>query len=295
MGYLTTRAVERILKNLVGYTSSSISPHIGLFTTSPTESSNGVEVSVTNTGYARKPVETTQWTYDANTYTVSNNISFSFSTASIDWGTIVAVGIFESSTGTNLLWYGKLGVPVTIRQGQSLIIDSGTITLEYSGSPLINDRFDLDFSSDYIFSTSSSNLTLESAYDSGIGFKEAGSLRMSLLKNTSTVSEEFSAERVAFVSVTPGQAYSVVASCQTSNTKLVPKLEVSLRTILTEPITDVRESVTSVQADKWQTRSLSFTADANTRFVRVRLVVSVTDPAQTGTVWLDNIRVIPTS
>jgi hypothetical protein len=136
---------------------------------------------------------------------------------------------------------------------------------------------------------------VESSYDSGFGFKEAGSLRLSVVKNTATASREFSVERVVAVPVTPGQAYSVVASCQTSNTKLVPQLEVSLRTILTEPITSVRESVASVQADKWQTRSLSFTADTNTHFVLVRLVVSVTDPAQTGTVWLDNIRVIPTS
>ena len=50
MSTLTVDTVESLLKHLVGHTSfAALTPYVGLFTTNPTQSSSGVEVSTSIT------------------------------------------------------------------------------------------------------------------------------------------------------------------------------------------------------------------------------------------------------
>lgn len=293
MGYLTPSAVERVLKHLVGDTSlPAISTYLGLFTTSPTENYAGVELS--SGGYVRKPITPSQWTYDSVGQTIKNNVAISFDMALTNWGQITAVGVFTAATGGTLLWYGYLAVPTSIVTGQTLTIQANTVSLEYANSPLINESFHADVASSYTFLQSPpSSITVDKEYDLGFGYKEAGSLRISITRNVSSSALQLVLLRSGNIPVVAEKNYTVVLSAQTSNAKITPRVRATPLTALQESIVNIDEPEGAVIADKWETHSVSFSADANAKFVRVSILLDVTEAEQTGTVWLDNIRVIP--
>lgn len=97
--------------------------YIALFTTAPTDAGGGTEVS--GNAYARVPVTSAlaNWagTQSAGSTTAStgtsgttsNNGAVTFPTPTpLDWGTVVAVGIFDALTGGNLLLWGNLSASV---------------------------------------------------------------------------------------------------------------------------------------------------------------------------------------
>lgn len=98
--------------------SGPTSLYIGLFTTTPTDSSAGVEVS--GGSYARVAVVSSlaNWagTQGAGTTvassgtggTTSNNNPVTFPAPSANWGVITGVGIFDASAGGNLVAYAAL-------------------------------------------------------------------------------------------------------------------------------------------------------------------------------------------
>lgn len=101
--------------------------YVGLLTAAPTDSTGGTEV--TGGSYARVSVASTlaNWAgtqgagtttaSSGTTGTTSNNGTLTFPAPTASWGTVTAVGIWDASTGGNLLIYA----PVS----QSKLINSG--------------------------------------------------------------------------------------------------------------------------------------------------------------------------
>lgn len=80
--------------------------HFALFTVAPTDAGGGTEV--TGGSYARVVV-TNNLTNFPSANPKSNAGAITWPTATADWGTIVAVGVFDAASSGNLLDWGWLG------------------------------------------------------------------------------------------------------------------------------------------------------------------------------------------
>ncbi|MGH7111755.1 MAG: phage tail fiber protein [Stellaceae bacterium] len=115
------RTAENILQHITGYQVIFAEPtaYIALYTTAPTDDTGANAVEVAGGGYAR--VATTQgasgtWgaaSTSTDPTTISNsgttNAAITFPTATGNWGTIVAFGLYDAATGGNLLAWDWLG------------------------------------------------------------------------------------------------------------------------------------------------------------------------------------------
>lgn len=122
MGSLTNYAENILLDALLGTNPlpSITTVYLGLFTTAPTDTTAGVEVS--GSGYSRQEIS---FSGASNGLTISN-IAAVF-TATANWGSIVAVGIFDASTGGNLLLYQTIN-PIIINNTDTLNFTAGNVT-----------------------------------------------------------------------------------------------------------------------------------------------------------------------
>jgi len=101
--------------------------YIALFTAAPTDAGGGTEVS--GGGYARVAVTNNTTNFPAaSNGTKSNGTTITFPTATADWGTVVAVGIFDASTGGNLLFWANLSTSKTIQNGDTAQFAAGSLT-----------------------------------------------------------------------------------------------------------------------------------------------------------------------
>lgn len=103
--------------------------YVGLFTVAPTDSTAGTEVS--GGSYARVAVASSlaNWAgtqgagttvaSSGTTGTTSNNGTVTFPAPTASWGTVVAAGLFDSTSGGTLLAYGALGTNKTINNGDA--------------------------------------------------------------------------------------------------------------------------------------------------------------------------------
>lgn len=91
---------------------------IALYTAVPSGSGGGTEVSTVGTAYARQTYSNASWT-NATTQTVSNETQIDWLTATANWGTVVAVAVFESG-GSNLMYWGNLTTNRVVNTGDSV-------------------------------------------------------------------------------------------------------------------------------------------------------------------------------
>lgn len=122
---------NKLLEHSTGKASYTSPTHtyLGLFTVAPTDSTPGTEVAGGN--YARVQMS---WG-SATEGTISINAACRFpaaSTASVNYGTVVAMGILDAATAGNLLWYADLSPSFTINSGDSFTLIEGGITLSLS-------------------------------------------------------------------------------------------------------------------------------------------------------------------
>jgi len=97
--------------------------YVALYTTAPTDAGGGTEVS--GGSYARQAV-----TFNAaSAGSITNSADITFPQATTDWGTIVAVGLFDTQTAGNLLWYGNLTTSQTVNNGNIFKISAGNLTV----------------------------------------------------------------------------------------------------------------------------------------------------------------------
>jgi hypothetical protein len=119
---------EKLLLDWAMTTGSATRPtawYVALYTAAPSDSGGGTEVSTG--GYSRKSV-----TFDAATSpggTTSNTGAVSFTASGANYGTVTHIGIFDNSTGGNLLWHGSLTTSKTVNDGDTLEFSIGNIDL----------------------------------------------------------------------------------------------------------------------------------------------------------------------
>jgi hypothetical protein len=90
--------------------------HISLFTAAPSDSGGGTEV--TGGSYARVAVtnNATNWPA-ASGGAKANGTVITFPTPSANWGTVVAFGVHDASSGGNLIAWADLTTNRTINNG----------------------------------------------------------------------------------------------------------------------------------------------------------------------------------
>lgn len=98
--------------------------YLALFTTNPAEDGSGTEVSATGTAYARQSVS---FTVSGNT--ASNSAAVEFPTATASYGTVTHVGVYDASSGGNLIAYAALTTSKAIDTGDVLRIPLGELDI----------------------------------------------------------------------------------------------------------------------------------------------------------------------
>ena len=98
---------------------------VALYTASPNDAGGGTEVS--GAGYVRKAA-----TFTVSGDTASNSGAIEYPTATGNYGTVSHVGIFDASSGGNLIAYAVLTVSKTISTGDVLRIPAGDLDVTLS-------------------------------------------------------------------------------------------------------------------------------------------------------------------
>lgn len=115
-----TDSYEAIVLNNVfkaaTWTTLTGGPFVALFTTAPTDSTGGTEV--TGGSYARVQVATANWTVSGTSPTqVTNNATITFAAPTANWGTVTAVAIMSASSGGTMYYYSTLDTSRVINNG----------------------------------------------------------------------------------------------------------------------------------------------------------------------------------
>ena len=110
------------------FTSTSVTRptawYLALFTSNPAEDASGTEVSTSGTAYARQSA-----TFTVSGNTASNSAAIEFPTATASYGTVTHVGVFDASTGGNLIAYSALSTSKAVGTGDVFRVPSGDFDL----------------------------------------------------------------------------------------------------------------------------------------------------------------------
>ena len=96
--------------------------HIALYTSAPSDTGGGTEVS--GGGYGRQAV-----TFTISGNTASNNAAIEWDTATSGYGTVTHVGVFDAATSGNLIAYAALTTSKTIDTGDVFRLPSGDLDI----------------------------------------------------------------------------------------------------------------------------------------------------------------------
>jgi hypothetical protein len=118
--YLETKVLDHVFGG-TAYTAPS-TLYLALYTADPSDTGGGTEVS--GGGYAR---QTVAFTTSGNT--TSNTAAVEYPTATASYGTVVAVGVFDASTGGNLLAYAGLTTDKAIDTGDVFRVPAGDLDI----------------------------------------------------------------------------------------------------------------------------------------------------------------------
>jgi hypothetical protein len=107
--------------------------YIALYTTSPTSSGGGTEVSTSGTAYGRQSITNNTGSWTATAAGVKSNVNLiDFGTATSNWGTINAGTIMSAGSGGYILYFGPLTTPKTINTSDGFRIPIGGLVLTES-------------------------------------------------------------------------------------------------------------------------------------------------------------------
>jgi len=118
--YLENKVVGHVFGGSA-YTAPS-TLYVALYTSAPSDTGGGTEVS--GGAYAR---QTAAFTISADT--ASNTSAIEYPTATANYGTVVAVGVFDALTSGNLLAYGNLTTSKTVSNGDVFRFNAGAIDI----------------------------------------------------------------------------------------------------------------------------------------------------------------------
>lgn len=96
--------------------------YVALFTATPNDAGGGTEVS--GSAYARQSVA-----FSVSGNTASNTGAVEYPTSTGSYGTVSHVGVFDASTGGNLLAYSALNVAKAIATGDVFRIPAGDLDI----------------------------------------------------------------------------------------------------------------------------------------------------------------------
>jgi hypothetical protein len=119
--YLEDKLLDHVLNN-TSYTSPTTT-FVGVYTVAPDDTGGGTEV--TGGSYVRQVLSVTT----ATNGVVTSDTNIEFPQATADWGTVVAVGVFDQVSSGNLLMYTGLTTFKTIETGDILRISTGSLTV----------------------------------------------------------------------------------------------------------------------------------------------------------------------
>ncbi len=109
--------------------------YLALFSVTPSDGAGGTEA--TGSGYARVSItnNTTNWTNATGSTTPAaktNGVAFAFPAATGNWSSSsnqVAWGLFDASSGGNLLHYGPIGTPAPVLNGQTFTFPIASLVI----------------------------------------------------------------------------------------------------------------------------------------------------------------------
>lgn len=138
--FLENKLIDQLFRGQAAPTTTNL--YVGLLTAAPSDSGGGTEVSGNN--YSRVTVASSlaNWagTQSAGSTTASsgtggqtsNNNAITFATPSGTWGTVTHFGIYDATTGGNLLFYGALTISKTINQSDTVTFPAGSLTITFA-------------------------------------------------------------------------------------------------------------------------------------------------------------------
>jgi hypothetical protein len=100
--------------------------YVGLYTAAPSDTGGGTEV--TGNAYARVATGTISGSGTATTFTNAAAIEFAAASGG-NWGSVGWAGIFDASTGGNLIAWSALSTARTINDGDVLRIPAGSLSI----------------------------------------------------------------------------------------------------------------------------------------------------------------------
>lgn len=124
--------LEQALANHIFRTTAFTQPnnlHVALFTAAPTDAGGGTEIS--GNGYGRQSIARGNSSFTLTGSTISNTAIITFATPSANWGTVTHFGIFDASTGGNLLFHGALTASKTVNQGDTVTFPAGQLQITF--------------------------------------------------------------------------------------------------------------------------------------------------------------------
>lgn len=99
--------------------------YVALYTVAPSDTGGGTEVS--GGAYARQTATFT--VSGTNPTTASNTAAIEYPTATANYGTVVAVGVLDASSGGNLLAYSTLDSSKVVSSGDVFRFNAGDLDI----------------------------------------------------------------------------------------------------------------------------------------------------------------------
>jgi hypothetical protein len=138
--FLENKLVDQLFRGQTAPTTSTL--YVGLLTSAPSDSGGGSEVS--GGSYARVAVTSSLANW-AGTQTAgstaassgsggqtSNNVALTFPTPTAGWGTVTHFGIYDASTGGNLLFWGTLTISKTVNQADTVTFPAASLSITFA-------------------------------------------------------------------------------------------------------------------------------------------------------------------
>lgn len=122
--YLEQKVLEHTFRN-TAYTSPT-TVYLGMLSAAPTDSTAGTELASLY-GYARQAVA-----FDAYSAgkSVANTSNETFTASGGAWNTITHFGVYDASSGGNLLAYGEILPNVLVSDGETFTVEAGKLVIE---------------------------------------------------------------------------------------------------------------------------------------------------------------------
>lgn len=120
--YLEDALLKHVFTN-TAYTSPT-TVYAALFTVAPSDTGGGTEVS--GGAYARQSMA---FSVSGTGTLATNSAAVEYPTATADYGTVVAVGIFDAASSGNLLAYANLTASKTVSSGDVFRFNAGDVDI----------------------------------------------------------------------------------------------------------------------------------------------------------------------